>query len=204
MFKLIGEVKGASGFTLVEAIVGMSIALIGIAGGYALLANIQGTAVGNRILVQAQQEARNVVEYLAREIRESSPDQVLLHAGERSEQITFWTPRNENREFVVDGKGEPEWQRWILYRLEPDTTRLHRYQFLESLYLEQLRQDPGADWSDAFHSEIISRQVESVNFQRVGDDMIVISVRAFAESDGKVGHVARSYADFSTMVKLRN
>jgi hypothetical protein len=178
----------------------MSIALIGIAGGYALLANIQGTAIGNRILVQAQQEARNVVEYLAREIRESSPDQVLLDAVDRSEQITFGIPRNENREFVVDGKGEPEWQRWISYRLETDTTHLYRYQALDSSEYA-----PGSpDWLDECHSKIMSKQVKRLNFERVGDDMIVISVRAFAESDGKVGHVARSYADFSTMVRLRN
>jgi len=208
MFRWIDRMKSSRGFTLVEALIAMAIGVIGMTGGYALLGNIQGTAAANRTLAQAQQEARNVVARIAREIRESTSDDdgyygVYLYPEDGSDYIYFWTPRDEDRKFIVGSDGRPEWQRWIFYGLAYDTHSLYRYQFQESLYLRELEEDPSADPYNAYHWEIISKNVESIEFKRV-DDMIAISVRAFADPGEKVGHVARSYADFTTMVKLRN
>jgi hypothetical protein len=40
-------------------------------------------------------------------------------------------------------------------------------------------------------------------FSRV-DDMITISIRTFEEPNSQFGYVAKSYADFYTMVEFRN
>jgi type II secretory pathway pseudopilin PulG len=201
MFRWIDKGKSSNGFTLVEALVGMSIGLAGMAGGYALLANIQGTAAGNRVLVQAQQEARNIVEHIAREVRESNPDQVWTYSEQGWGYLYFRTPRDENNTFVRDPNGKPEWQRWIYYVLDSSSNCLYRYRFQESLVDQFVAGE--VDYTDMFFYEVVSRNVERVYFEQ-SDDMITISVRAFAESDGKVGHVARSYADYSTMVRVRN
>lgn len=209
MFNWINSINRPRGFTLIETLIAMSIGIIGMVGGYALLANIQGTAAANRTLVDAQQEARNVVARVAREIREATSDNddyhgVYLYPEDGSDYIYFWTPRDENRTFIVGDDGRPEWQRWIFYGLSYDSHELYRYQFQQSQYLQDLQEDPGGtDWMDAYHWEVVSSNVENIEFKRIGD-MISISVRTFAERDGKVGHVAKSYADYSTMVKLRN
>jgi hypothetical protein len=174
----------------------MSIGLIGVAGGYALLANVQGTMSGNSAVTRAQQEARFIVERITRELCESSRDRVWPNPMpyEGSDYIVFLTPRNENRVFMVDNDGNPQWQRAILYRLDSDS-KLRRYQ----LYMSGT-----AEPSERYQSEIVSRNVEELLFNRVNNDMITIQIRTFSDQAGKVGHVARSHAEFYTMVKLRN
>jgi len=194
MFKPI--VRNPKGFTLIEVVIAMSVGLIGAMGGYALFANIQGTMSGNSAVVQAQQEARFVVERITRELCESNPDRVWPNPmpDEGSDYVVFLTPRNEDRVFVVDNDGNPKWQRSILYRLDTDL-RLRRYQ----VYMSGT-----AEPSERYQSEIVSKNVEQLRFNRVNNDMITISIRTFSDQGGKVGHVARSHAELYTMVKLRN
>lgn len=190
MFKPI--VRNPKGFTLMEVVIAMSVGLIGAMGGYALFANIQGTVAGNSAVVQAQQEARFTVERIARELRESNPDNVWPNPmpDEGSDYITFLTPRNEDATFMVDGSGSPDWQRAILYRLE-ESNCLYRYQ----VYLSGTSDES---------SETISKNVEQLRFNRVNNDMITIFIRTFTDRSGVIGKVARSYAELYTMVKLRN
>jgi len=196
MFKRIDSVRNPKGFTLIEMVIAMSIGLIGVAGGYALLANVQGTMAGNSAVTQAQQEARFIVERITRELCESSRDRVwpspMPNGG--SDYIVFLTPRNEDRVFIVDNDGNPQWQRAILYRLDSDS-KLRRYQLYMSGTVEP---------SERYQSEIVSRNVEQLLFNRVNNDMITIHIRTFSDQGEKVGHVARSRAEFYTMVKLRN
>lgn len=191
MFKQIDTIKNPKGFTLMEVVIAMSVGIIGAMGGYALFANIQGTLAGNSAVVQAQQEARFIVERITRELRESNRDQVWpnpMPSG-GSDYIAFLTPRDENGTFMVDGSGNPDWQRAILYRLE-ESNSLYRYQAYIS----------GTDET----TEVISKNIEQLRFNRVNNDMITISVRTFSDRSGAIGNVARSYADIYTMVKLRN
>jgi prepilin-type N-terminal cleavage/methylation domain-containing protein len=196
MFKPIDTIRNPKGFTIVEMVVAMSISLIGVAGGYALLANVQGTMAGNSAVTQAQQEARLVVERVTRELQESSRDWVwpspMPEGG--SDYIVFITPRNENRVFVVNDDGSPQWQRAILYRLDSDSM-LRRYQLYMSGTVEP---------NERYQSEVVSKNVEELLFNRLNNDMITISIRTFSDQGGKVGHVAKSRADLYTMVKLRN
>jgi len=193
MLKWIGAIRKPKGFTLIEVVIAMSVGIIGAMGGYALFANIQGTTAGNSAAVQAQQEARFIVERIARELRESNRDKVwpnpMPSAG--SNYITFLTPRDSNASFIVDAtSGKPKWQRVISYNLD-NSNCLNRYQS----YLSGAPSAP---------NEILSRKVERLLFNRVNNDMITISIRTFSDQGEKVGHVARSYADLFTMVKLRN
>jgi hypothetical protein len=112
---------------------------------------------------------------------------------DESDYIVFFTPRNEDRTFMVDSEGKPKWQRAILYRLDTDS-KLRRYQ----VYISGT-----AEPQEIFQSEVVSKNVERLLFSRT-DDMITISIRTFSDHNGKVGHVARSHADLYTMVKLRN
>ena len=98
----------------------MVIGLIGAMGSYALLASMHGTRAENMAVLQAQQEARNIMERVTRELRESSPEVVWpeWEDWEDSEWVYFFTPRNANREFIVNPEGEPEWQQAIAYWLD--------------------------------------------------------------------------------------
>ena len=201
MFKLIDTIRNPKGFTLIEMVIALSVGLIGALGGYALLANTQSTIAGNSAAVQAQQDARIIVERMARELRESSPERVWAYSsGEGSNWVYFETPRDENRIFVVDADGKPQWQRGIEYWLGPDweagenwnqkPTCLYRFQYYMS-------------GNQPFQWEIISKNVEQVRFSR-DNDMITISIRTFSDQSERIGHVADTYADVYTTVKLRN
>ena len=119
MLKLVGATRGSEGFSLVEVIVAVAIGLIGAVGSYALLAGMHGTKTENMAVLQAQEEARNVMERMTKELRESSPEVVWSHYMDdrESEWVYFFTPRNANREFIINAEGEPQWQRAICYWL---------------------------------------------------------------------------------------
>ena len=108
------EMRVPKGFTLIEMIVATSIFLVGIAGSYTLLSSIEATRAGNVKVVQVQQEARNIVERIAREMRESDQDHVWIWTDSTSgetDSIVFFTPRDESGAFCayheVDLHGEP-------------------------------------------------------------------------------------------------
>jgi type II secretory pathway pseudopilin PulG len=191
MFKRICITRDTKGITMIESMIVIAIGLIGVLGSYALLLNVKGTAVASAEVLEAQQEARYIVERIARELRESSPNAVrpdsMLY--EDSYQISFDTPRDANRKFIVGTEGEPEWQRTISYMLDPYSQSLYRYQEYGT--------------SNASEYEVVSNNVQHLAFRRT-HDMITISVRTFSNKGGGIGSVADSYADFYTMVKLRN
>ena len=95
----------------------------------------------------------------------------------------------------MNPEGEPEWQRAIAYWLEPWEHKLYRFQYY-------MWHDPGVD-DDWFDFEVVSKNVEYMSFRRV-NDMITINLRTFADNTGGIGQVARSHAEFTTTVKLRN
>ena len=196
MSRLAGTIRESRGFSLVEMAIVMVIILIGVMAGYSLLANVHGTRAGNVAVLQAQQSARNIVERIARELRESSPEVVWLSSEGESQYISFFTPRNHYRRFMIDGSGVPVWQRAIAYGLDPYSNEVYRFQ----LYMVY---DPNVSY-DTFSSETVSGGVEELLFSQ-DNDLITISVRTFYESDeGSVGHVAKSYAEYRTTVKMRN
>lgn len=194
MFKIINTIKSQKGLSLIEMLIAMAVIFIGVLSSYALLASVHGTRAGNVAATQAQQEARNIVEQIARELRESAPNVVWVHNSETS-YISFFTPRNAAKQFIVDPEGNPNWQRAIGYALDHDSNKVYRYQ----LYLTY---DPDIFY-DSFYYESISKNVEKLSFSRV-NDMLTISARTFYDHTGKNGNVTRSYADLSTTIKLRN
>ena len=196
MSKLVDITKASRGVSLIEMVIVMGIILIGAMAGYSLLANVHSTRAGNVALLQAQQNARNIVERIAREFRESSPEVAWLSYEGESQYAAFFTPRDKQRRFMVDNNGIPVWQRAIGYGLDQHSNRVYRYQ----LYLVY---DPSVFY-DSFSFEVVSEDVEELLFSR-DNDLITISVRTFYEPDqGSVGHVARSYAEYRTTVKMRN
>lgn len=202
MLKLTDAVRNSDGISLLEVMIAVAIGLIGVAGSYSLLATMNSTLTENAETLQAQQEARNIMERMTRELRESSPE-VVWPDGYTENGETYWvyffTPRNINREFMVNAEGEPSWQRGIKYWLDWNTNILYRFQF----YLNFNPAVDNWDTSDWYTFEEISRNVEKLTFKR-DNDMFTISLRTFANSDGGLGNVARSYADLSTTIKLRN
>ncbi len=201
MSRPIENTSRSKGFTLIEVVIAMSIAVIGALGGYALLANVQGTISGNTATIQAQQDARNIVERIARELREASPEKIWPDSMtyQESDYVTFFSPRDANRTFVIqesgENVGEPEWQRAIAYVFHSSSNRIYRYQLF-------LVDNPDLDY-DRFSSEVVAENVESLAFT-MDKDLITISIRTFADRSGSVGNVSRAYADYYTELKLRN
>ncbi len=200
MSRLAGIMKRSRGFSLVEMAIVTGIIAIGAMAGYSLLANVYGTRAGNVAALQAQQSARNIVERITRELRESSPEVVWLgyagYEGE-SETISFFTPRDRNRRFMVDAEGVPVWQRGIAYWLNKSTNTMYRSQ----LYMVS---DPSISYDSdpSFFPEEVSKNVEELIFSR-DNDLITISVRTFVDPDG-MGHTPKSYSEYRTTVKMRN
>ncbi len=204
----IAEIRNSKGMTLVEILVVMSLVLIGVLGAYSLLTNIYAAQSRNVKLTQAQQEARNTVEHIVRDLRESSMDQVWIDStsGE-PDSILFFTPRDKDRAFNINhevdaegnplpGYGRPVWQRTVAYSLDSYSNYLYRYE------PPQLISDISTIKWDS-EGEVVSKRVEKLLFSRV-DDMISISIRTFEEPNSQFGYVAESYADYYTMVEFRN
>jgi prepilin-type N-terminal cleavage/methylation domain-containing protein len=191
MFRRIFIIRDTKGLTMIESMIVIAIGLIGVLGSYALLLNVRGTAAASAEVIEAQQEARYIVERIARELRESSPTTVAPDSMlyEDSYQITFDTPRDPNRKFIVGIEGEPEWQRTITYTFDPNSHTASRYQEYGT--------------SNVTEYEVVSENVQHLAFGRT-HDMITISIRTFSNKGDKMGSVADSFADLYTMVKLRN
>lgn len=186
MFRLIRDSKG---ITMIEISIAMFLGLAGIVGSYSLLSNVHGTVLANSEAVHVQQDARIIMENIARELRESDYQLIAPDPMIDSYYVGFHTPRDSTGTFRVDEAGNPEWQRYIEYGLDPESNCLYRYQ--SYLY------EPETQY------EIVVKSVQSVAFNRVGD-VITISIRTFADQSDKNAHAADSYTDFSTRVRLRN
>ncbi len=186
MFRLMRDSKG---ITMIEISIAMFLGFAGIVGSYSLLSNVHGTVVGNSEAVQVQQDARIIMENIARELRESDSLMVVPDPTTDSGYIGFHTPRDSTGTFTVDGSGNPIWQRYIEYGLETESNNLYRYQ--SYVY------EPETQY------EIVAKDIQSIVFNRVGD-VITISIRTFADQSNETAQVADSYASFSTRVRLRN
>jgi len=169
--------------------IAMFLALIGIVGSCSLLSDVHGTLIGSTETVQVQQDARIILENIARELRESDYQLVVPDPMIDSYYIGFRTPRDSIGTFRVDEAGNPDYQRYIEYGLDPESNCLYRYQ--SYLY------EPETQY------EMVVKNVQGVLFNRVGD-MVTISIRTFADQSGKTAHAADAYTDFSTRVRLRN
>ena len=196
MNKLTNIVANEKGLSLMETLVAVSLGSAAILGSLSLLMGVEGTMTESREAVQVQQEARNIVECIAREVRESCPDKIQITSypqGEwDAETILFHTPRDEDGRFVMDNSGKPDWQREIAYELDRDSHYLYRSQY----YL-------ASGEGGAYQSEVVSKNVERLNFAQ-NNDMLLISIRTFVDTCDGTGYRSRAYADFQTMVKLRN
>ena len=204
----IAAMRKSEGITLIEMLIAMSVVLVGVAASYTLLGSIQATQAGSMRLVQAQQEARNIVEHIARELRESNPDYIWIGStsGE-ADSIIFYVPRDGDRAFHVyhevneegiplSGYGRPVPQSTIAYSLDSGSNCLYRYRSPELISdIDKIKWDS--------EGEIISRRVEWVIFSRE-DNMITISVRTFGEPNSKLTNVAKSYSDYYTKIEFRN
>ncbi len=186
MFRIARDSKGMA---LIEISIAMLVALIGLVGSCSLLSNVHGTLVGGAETVQVQQDARIIMENIARELRESNYQLIQPDPMIDSYYIRFHTPRDSSGTFRVDEAGNPDWQRYIEYGLDPESNCLYRYQ--SYIYESQTQY------------EIVVKNVQSVRFNRIGD-VITISIRTFADQSDKTAHAADSYTDFSTRVRLRN
>lgn len=197
MRKLTCNIRSETGISLMELMMAMAIASIGLLGSYTFFIGTQNTRAANVELIEAQQEARNILETIARDLRESSPGKVWLSPGVDgwSDYIAFHTPRNANREFVVDDDGQPVWQRGLGYVMDTGSNQFLRQHMT-------MAHDPDI-YYDSYESEILSSNIERIGFKRK-NDMIVISVRTYTNSDRELANVADSYIDLHTVVKLRN
>ena len=198
MFRLIDISRGTRGITLMETAIAISVALIGALGGYTLLANVRGTMAGNTAAIEAQQDARNIVERIARELREASPEKLwpdrMMYEG--SDYIIFYTPRDENAKFIVDDQGKPEWRRAVAYIIDSESNEIHRHQ----LYMND---SPDITY-DTYQFEVIAKNVEQLSFTQARD-MVAVYVRTYTDrGEGEAGHSSRAYAEFQTKIKLRN
>ncbi len=204
----IAAMRKSEGITLIEMLIAMSVVLVGVAASYTLLGGIQATQAGNMRLVQAQQEARNIVEHIARELRESSVDYIWIDSTSgKADSIIFHVPRDGDRAFHVyhevneegiplSGYGRPVPQSTIAYSLDSSSHYLYRYRLSGLISdIDKIKWD-----SDG---EIISRRVEKILFGRE-DNMITISVRTFEEPNSKLANATKSYSDYYTKIEFRN
>ena len=198
MFKPMDIIGNNKGLTLVETLVAIALGSVAVMGSFTLLTGVQGTMTENSEAVQAQQEARNILQRIAREVRESSPEKTWIYSWSDYENegdadtIFFYTSRDKDSRFIVDDSGKPDWQREISYALDRYSNHLYRFQYYMSL-----------DEGYPYQWEIVSRNVEKLSFEQV-NDMLVISIRTFADTAEGTGNVARAYANFHTMINLRN
>ena len=84
----IAVMRNSKGISLIETLITMVIVSIGLLGTYSLIVNVHATRMNNTRLVETQQEARNIVEHMVRDLRESSVDYVWIYStGEEANSI---------------------------------------------------------------------------------------------------------------------
>ena len=234
MFKLIHATEDSAGLSLIEVVIASLIVSISVMGSYTLFAGIKDSSVGNSTVMQTQQEARIAVERMARELRESSTDRMWTHEDIDfyEPMIIFLTPRDEDRTFVVDESGDPDWQRAVLYRLDIYLNRVYRYESYEPYIVSTLAADsvnPFEIYELVYEMQWYAQPEElcgnnavnivGLDFSR-DNDTLFISMRT-APDRGEGGedgsdpymdtntaksytNVADAYTHLSTTVRLRN
>ena len=189
MFRTIGSVRDSKGVTLVEILISLWITVVGIIGGLSIFPKICGTSTGNFETVKVWQDARTLVEDIARELSESAPNMVVPDPMISSDWIAFYTPRASNGALVMDKAGNADWQRYVKYMLDQKSNRL--YKFLSYVGKPETE------------IEIVATNVQQLLSTRKGD-VVTISVRTFSHQSAETGNAAYAYTDFCTEVRLKN
>ena len=189
MFKTIGSIRDSKGVTLVEILISVCITIVGIIGGFWLLSHMRGTPEGRFETVQVQQDARTLVENIAIELSESTPNLVVPDPMINSDCIAFYTPRDSNGVLVLDEAGNADWQRYVKYTLDQESNRLYRF----VSYVGELETQV----------EIVATNVQKLLSTRNGE-IVTISMRTFSDQSAETGNVADAYTDFCTEVRLKN
>ncbi len=188
MFKTVWSIRDSKGVTLVEILISVCITIFGIVGGLWLLSNMRCTSAEDFGTVQVQQDARTLVENMARELSESAPNMVVPDPMINSDCIAFYTPRSSNGALVLDKDGNADWQRYVKYMLDQKSNRL--YKFVSYLGKPKTQ------------VEIVATNVQQLLSTRKGD-VVTISMRTFSDQSVETGNVANAYTDFCTEVRLK-
>jgi hypothetical protein len=189
MFKAIESIKGSKGMTLVEILISVCVIIVVIIGGLCLLSYMRGTPEERFETFQVQQDARTLVENMARELSKSVPNLVVPDPMINSDFIAFYTPRDGNVESVPGKVCNTDWQRYVKYMLDRKSNRL--YKFVS--YVGELETQ----------IEIMATNVQQLLSTRRGD-VVTISMRTLSDQSMETGNVAHAYTDFCTEVKLKN
>jgi len=202
------------GLTLIELLIAVSISSIGILGSYSLISNIRNTVASQSEAVQAQQSARNIMERMAREIRESKPEYIWttgdLNVSEPT--ILFLTPRDENNKFSLDSNGKPLWKGVVMYRLDSSSKDLFRYKSSDPDIISMIKDSgniPLALYNIRQRIQPTEEEASS-NFDLEGmsynpsNEIISLSVKTVANFTDRQKKNYNSFALFRTKVRSRN
>jgi type II secretory pathway pseudopilin PulG len=189
MFKTIESTRGSKGMTLVEILISVCVIIVVIIGGLYLLSYMRGTPEERFETVQVQQDARTLVENMARELSKSVPNLVVPDPMINSDFIAFYTPGDGSVESVPDKVCNTDWQRYVKYMLDRKSNRLYKFVSYVGEPETQI--------------EIMATNVQQLLSTRKGD-VVTISMRTLSDQSMETGNVAHAYTDFCTEVKLRN
>lgn len=211
LMKIADNSENWGGFSLIELLIVIVITSIAILGSYTLIRNIRAEMIEESAAVLNQQRARNALETISRELRESSP-QYVWATGAISffdPIIIFLTPRDQNKKFELDENGKPEWKSAIMYRLNWNSKGLYKYQTYDPAILSWLENgNVLLGFYYILNSSEPSEVMSDVTFDQRGvcftknDDIVTISLRVIGNirDDGTYG----SHTDYNTEIRLRN
>jgi Tfp pilus assembly protein PilV len=189
MFNTIESIRGTKGMTLVEILISVCVIIVVIIGGLCLLSYMRGNPEERFETVQVQQDARTLVENMARELSKSAPNLVVPDPMINSDFIAFYTPRDGNVESVTDKVSSIDWQRYVKYMLDRKSNRL--YKFVSHVGKPETQ------------IEIMATNVQQLLSTRKGD-VVTISMRTLSDQSMETGNVAHAYTDFCTQVRLKS
>ncbi len=189
MFKTACSIRDSKGVTLVEILISFCITVGMIIGGLLLLSYMRGTSEERFETVQVQQDARTLVENMARELSKSAPNLVVPDPMINSDCIAFYTPRDGNVESVPGKVCNTDWQRYVKYMLDRKSNRLYKFVSYVGEPETQV--------------EIVATNVQQLLSTRKGD-VVTISMRTLRDQSMETDNVADAYTDFCTQVRLEN
>lgn len=167
--KFIREIqKGSRGFTLLETVLGISVALIGLLGAYGLTVVIGKHQRSSNSTAAIYRESRTAIERMFKEISETSDTTITI--GDNA--ISFASARDENGDFQLRPysgifmSDRPDWQKAIIYYKLENSRRLIRtsvpktnwstnYEALESGQLQELS------------GRVMAKNIDSMSFEPV-------------------------------------
>ena len=90
------------GYTLVEALISISLLSFVLLGVYGVLTTGNAVTANDNALLEMQQQARNGMDRIVREVRESS-SQTIVTVDANSDRITFTTPNEAGIQYYRSG-----------------------------------------------------------------------------------------------------